>query len=51
MSRTLGAERGAMADLLTSSHPYRVAVESSLQTQKPTRRASWKSRPAASGSS
>jgi signal transduction histidine kinase len=36
MARTLGAERGAMADLLPSSHPFRVAVESSLQTLKPT---------------
>jgi signal transduction histidine kinase len=36
MARTLGADRGAMANLLPSSHPYRVAVESSLQTLKPT---------------
>jgi signal transduction histidine kinase len=36
MARTLGADRGALADRLPSSHPYRVAVESSLQAWKPT---------------
>jgi signal transduction histidine kinase len=36
MQRTLGAGRGALADLLPASHPFRAAVETSLQTEQPT---------------
>ena len=36
MRRVLGAERGAVSELLPSAHPYRVAIESSLQTLKAT---------------